>query len=72
MSYWGGWKCPECGKEWVGGIGWSMPRTDEEMNNLLMAICGDHPEKLDKELTQKQMDRAMVISKMSPPPPKEE
>lgn len=43
MSFFGKWTCPNCESEWVGSIGWIMPETEEDMNNLLQTMCGCEP-----------------------------
>ena len=60
MSYWGKWICPKCKKELVCGIGWYMPPSIEELNDLIERICGC----TKKKLTKKQMKKAQIITKI--------
>lgn len=64
MSYWGNWKCPACGREWYGGIGWYWPDDPDEFDALITAICGC----TGKGLTKEQADNAMIITTVATDP----
>lgn len=60
MSYFGRWECPKCGNEWTGSIGWNLPNTEYEMNDLLERIC----DCTNKKITDEQMVKAVTMSNL--------
>ena len=63
---WGNWKCPDCGEEWRGSIGYMtyylLPNDDynNRINERLRAICGCTGKHITKEL----MDEMKVFTIM--------
>ena len=40
MSYFGQWQCPSCKSTWMGSIGWNPPTDKEDLDKMLLNLCG--------------------------------
>jgi hypothetical protein len=62
MSLWGTWKCPACGNEWTGGIGWDLSICGDKprLERTLKAICGC----TDAEITEEEAAKMKLVSRM--------
>lgn len=63
MSYFGKWKCPACGNEWVGSIGWTMPK---DLPGFLEKMCGCTGKVVGREESAGMISMSCCSGKINP------
>lgn len=55
MSYFGKWEYPKCGRQWIGGIGWTWPKNLPEFLEKIFGCT-------NKKITEEELAGALVRS----------
>lgn len=64
MSFFGDWKCPACGREWTGSIGWVL---FFDLDERLRKICGCTGETLSQEDMDSMLSMSIVAEEGNAP-----